>query len=59
MAAIEIIDRYVARPKDLDMMCLAQFAKSFSYQVRPPKGVVFDDNGHSNQLSKLLLLLLE
>ena len=50
-AAINVMDRYVARPKDLEGMCLAQFATSYNYQPKPPKTAVFDDGGHSEKKS--------
>ena len=55
-AGITIIDRYIARPKDLERMCYAQFAISYYYQAKPPKKAVFDDGGHSEQKSEQKIL---
>ena len=45
--AISVLDRYEERPKYLQKMCLAQFATSYTYQAKPPKTAVFDDDGVS------------
>ena len=50
--ATTLYDRYMARPKNLENMCLAQFASHYTYQAKPPKRITFDDNGHSNDKSK-------
>ena len=45
--ATSVVDRYGARPKYLKKMSLAQFATSYTYQAKPPKTAVFDDDGVS------------
>ena len=49
--AITIIDRYIARPKYLKSMCLAQFAISYISASRVPKRITFDIDGCSNEYS--------
>ena len=50
--SVSVIDRYVARPRYLEQICLAQFATSYIYQSKPPKTVVFDEDGNSQLKSK-------
>ena len=49
--SITVIDRYKARPKHLDDMCLAQFATSYVFASRVPKRVVFNEDGCSTENS--------
>ena len=47
-SATSVIDKYAARPNYLKEMCLAQFAIGYTYQAKPPKTAVFDEDGNSN-----------
>ena len=49
--AINVIDRYAARPKYLKDMCLAQFATSYTYQSKSPKTAIYDEDGNSEKKS--------
>ena len=46
-----VIDRYVARPKYLENICLGQFAISYSYTSKVPKRITFNEDGCSNEFS--------
>ena len=45
--ATTVHDRYSSRPECLEMICLAQFATSYTYAQKVPKGIQFDKEGRS------------
>ena len=49
--SITLIERYIARPECLEMMCLAQFATSYVFASKVPKRIAFDGKGKSNKIS--------
>ena len=48
--SINVLDRYVERPKYLKTMCLAQFAISYVYAPKVPKRIIFE-RGCSTEFS--------
>ena len=50
--SITVIERYITRPKQLDQMCLGQFAISYIYTSKVPKRITFDEEGCSNEWSE-------
>ena len=49
--SITQIDRYIARPKHLDDICLGQFSTAYVYTSKVPKRIIFDDDGCSTEFS--------
>ena len=45
--ATTVIERYAARPKYLNHICLAQFAISYTFKAKAPETILFDKDGVS------------
>ena len=52
--AVTVHERYAARSKSLESMCLAQFAIEYSYSKTPPKDTVFIEGSSTSLSSKTI-----
>ena len=52
--SIPVHERYAARPKSLESMCLAQFATSYKYSKNPPKKAVFEEGSSTSVSSQTI-----
>jgi hypothetical protein len=53
---ISVHDRYASRPEELDEMCLAQFATSYTQTSRLPKKIEWTDGGTSIEITTQKIL---